>query len=85
MNQKKAKQLRQDMRDMDFNPSEVKYEEGNAPVYLPHSTDANGKLTYNPEGTIYPKVHRGVPKKLAPCGRKLYQDMKKELKLRNVA
>lgn len=78
MNQKQAKRLRQNMRDMGFDPSEAVYSRTQAPVYLPHATNDKGVLVYNTEGSISKKVNRGVPKRLVPCGRKLYQDMKQD-------
>jgi hypothetical protein len=62
---------------MGFNPNEVKYEAGQAPVYLPHSTNDEGKLVYDPKGVVFLKVQKGKPTVLSPCGRKLYKDMKR--------
>ena len=84
MNSKKAKQLRQDMRAMDFNPSEVSYERGQAPVYMGFGLDENGQRVPDDTSPIKVKVQRGIPTKLAPCGRKLYKDMKEGMRMGEV-
>ena len=82
MNSKKAKQLRKDMRAMGFDPREATYVEGQAPVYMGYSVNPeNGELELNPRGEMQQKVQRGVPRTLAPCGRKLYKDMKEGIRI----
>lgn len=64
MNSKKAKQLRQDMLEMGYDPKEVKYGYHQNPIYLPVGIG------------LFRKVKEGIPRTLEPCGRKLYKDMK---------
>ena len=84
MNSKKARQLRQDMRAMDFDPRDVSYERGQAPVYMGFSIGEGGKRVPDDTSPFKMKVQRGIPTKLAPCGRKLYQDMKEGMRMGEV-
>ncbi len=84
MNSKKSKQLRQDMRAMGFIPSEVVYERGQAPVYMGFSIGEGGKRVLDDTSPFKMKVQRGIPTKLAPCGRKLYQVMKEGMRMGEV-
>lgn len=82
MNNKRCKQLRQDMREMGYDPKETSYnEEGRAPIFAKFTDlDEEGNPIFIPNGIHTVKVAKGVPTKLGNCGRKLYQSMKKTMK-----
>lgn len=81
MNGKQCKRIRQDMKDMGFNPSERAYEEGShAPVYLPMGYNEKGEPVYSPESKNFFKVKKGKTTELSGCGRKVYQEVKKSFK-----
>lgn len=84
MNSKQSKKLRQDMRDMGFDPSETNYEEGNAPVYPKYDIDEKGFVSFSETGAHYLKAQKGKPRTLLPCGRKLYKDMKEWMRMGEV-
>jgi len=81
MNAKLAKKLRQDMRHMGFDPKETAYNPHKTPVFAMAKVDDKGQLVFDALGTVRVKVQKGEPKELAPCGRKLYKDMKEGLRI----
>lgn len=84
MNSKQVKKLRQDMRDMGFDPSETNYDEGNAPVYMKYNLNEEGQPVFTDQGVFVMKMQKGKPRTLLPCGRKLYKDMKEWMRIGEV-
>ena len=76
MNAKKAREVRQSLREIGFDVKETVYSGAVPPQYGRFSIK-NGNPIPNPEGTVILKVKNGVPTVLENCGRKAYKQLKK--------
>ena len=80
MNQKKAKQIRKQLRAQGVEPTDSQYKLGKPPVYMSFSHDDDGVPQPDPNGDIWKKVANGVPTTLLKdCGRQQYQQAKREV------
>lgn len=85
MNQKKAKQLRRDMKELGFDHKETKYNPGQPPVFFRYDIGKDREKVFKDTGAFIAKVQRGIPRTLAACGRNLYKTMKREMAMGAIA